>query len=154
MQGPFSVPISPVGYRTESPIHFCVVYRNYFVSDVRGVSVDTHFGEVTTNGNPAAWFVGRSNCPSVGRERTRFMKKETLEKIFEYASMPVHGTLSRKIRKDISVQINEDPMFSDATFFLGEEFVRITESKEKAAVNTYYSWDKIISVKTIAALDK
>ena len=82
------------------------------------------------------------------------MKKETLEKIFEYASMPVHGTLSRKLRKDISVQINEDTVYSGATFFLGEEFVRITETGDTSAVNTYYAWDKITSVKTIAAVEK
>lgn len=46
------------------------------------------------------------------------MKKETLEKIFEYASMPVHGTLSRKLRKDISCQINEEKVYTGATFFL------------------------------------
>ena len=82
------------------------------------------------------------------------MKKETLEKIFEYASMPVHGTLSRKLRKDISVQINEETVYKDATFFLGEEFVRVTENSDTSAVNTYYAWEKIISVKTIASLEK
>lgn len=83
------------------------------------------------------------------------MKKETLEKIFEYASMPVHGTLSRKLRKDISVQINEETVYSGgATFFLGEEFVRITENSDASAVNTYYAWDKIISVRTIATIEK
>ena len=78
------------------------------------------------------------------------MKKETLEKIFEYASMPMHGTLSRKLRKDISCQINEEKIYKDAVFFLGEEFVRITESDEKKMINTYYAWEKIISVRTIA----
>lgn len=78
------------------------------------------------------------------------MKKETLEKIFEYASMPLHGTLSRKLRKDITCQINEDKIYSDAVFFLGEEFVRVTENQEDATVNTYYDWEKIISVRTIA----
>ena len=45
------------------------------------------------------------------------MKKATLEKIFEYASMPVQGTLSRKLRKDISCQINDQKVFANATFF-------------------------------------
>ncbi|MBN2716446.1 MAG: hypothetical protein JXX14_11375 [Deltaproteobacteria bacterium] len=80
------------------------------------------------------------------------MKKETLEKIFEYASMPVHGTLSRKLRKDISCQINEDKVYNGATIFLGEEFVRITETTPENAINTYYDWDKIISVRTIGKL--
>jgi hypothetical protein len=78
------------------------------------------------------------------------MKKETLEKIFEYASMPVHGTLSRKLRKDISCQINAEKIYSGATLFLGEEFVRITETEGGTTVNTYYDWAGIASVRTIA----
>lgn len=78
------------------------------------------------------------------------MKKETLEKIFEYASMPLHGTLSRKLRKDISVQVNEEKIYSGAVLFLGEEFVRITETDNGTAVNTYYDWSSISSVRTIA----
>jgi hypothetical protein len=31
------------------------------------------------------------------------MENDTSEKIFEYASMPVHGTLSSKIRKDVKL---------------------------------------------------
>ena len=45
------------------------------------------------------------------------MKKATLEKIFEYASMPVHGTLSRRLRKDIGCQINGEKVYSNATFW-------------------------------------
>jgi hypothetical protein len=82
------------------------------------------------------------------------MKKATLEKIFEYASMPVHGTLSRKLRKDISCQINDQKIYSGATFFLGEAFIRITESQPDKVVNTYYDWESITSVSTIARVDK
>lgn len=82
------------------------------------------------------------------------MTKATLEKIFEYASMPVHGTLSRKLRKDISCQINDRNIFSDAIFFLGEEFVRITENEKDKVINTYYNWEAITSVKTIAKVVK
>ncbi len=80
------------------------------------------------------------------------MKKETLEKIFEYASMPMHGTLSRKLRKDISCQINEEKLYDNAIFFLGEEFVRVTENKDDTTTNTYYAWEKIASVRTIAKI--
>lgn len=83
-------------------------------------------------------------------ERMKTMKKETLEKIFEYASMPRHGTLSRHLRKDISVQVNEGKIYANATLFLGEEFVRITESEGGTDINTYYDWDKIACVRTIA----
>ena len=81
------------------------------------------------------------------------MKKTTLEKIFEYASMPVHGTLSRKLRKDISCQVNEAKIYANATFFLGEEFVRITETEKGITTNTYYDWESITSVRTIAKVD-
>ncbi len=40
--------------------------------------------------------------------------KNTWEKIFEYASMPVHGTLSRKLRKGLSLQINEGKVYNKA----------------------------------------
>ncbi|WP_419655690.1 hypothetical protein Dvar_47870 [Desulfosarcina variabilis str. Montpellier] len=78
------------------------------------------------------------------------MQKTTLEKIFEYASMPLHGTLSRKLRKDISCQINEEKIYTNATLFLGEEFVRITETENGKTINTYYDWERISSVRTIA----
>ena len=82
------------------------------------------------------------------------MKKATLEKIFEYASMPLHGTLSRKLRKDISCQVNEDRVYTDATLFLGEEFVRITETDGGITSNTYYDWEMISSVRTTANVAK
>ncbi|RPH38298.1 MAG: hypothetical protein EHM86_09945 [Desulfobulbaceae bacterium] len=81
------------------------------------------------------------------------MNKATLEKVFEYASMPVHGTLSRKLRKGVKVQINEDRLYAEAVLFLGDEFLRISESQESEAINTYYSWDKIVSVRTISRQD-
>ena len=81
------------------------------------------------------------------------MQRTTLEKVFEYASMPVHGTLSRKLRKGVRVQINEDRIYSEATLFLGDEFLRISESLESETLNTYYSWDKIVSVRTISRQD-
>lgn len=81
------------------------------------------------------------------------MEKETLEKIFEYASMPVHGTLSRKIRKNVKVQINEGATYESAVFFLGDGFIRITEQREKEAVNTYYGWDKIASIRTLSVAE-
>lgn len=80
------------------------------------------------------------------------MKKETLEKIFEYASMPVHGTLSRKLRKDIACQINEGKIYAKATLYMGDEFVRITESEAGTTVNTYYDWNNIVSVRTIGTV--
>jgi hypothetical protein len=78
------------------------------------------------------------------------MEKETLEKIFEYASMPVHGTLSRKIRKGVKLQVNEGRTYESAVLFLGDGFIRVTEQKEKEAINTYYGWDKIDSIRTLS----
>jgi hypothetical protein len=76
------------------------------------------------------------------------MLKATWEKVFEYASMPVHGTLSRKLRKDVKIQINEGKIYEDAVIFLGEEFARVTEKAGGEAVNTYYDWDKIACIRT------
>ena len=77
--------------------------------------------------------------------------KSTWEKIFEYASMPVHGTMSRKLRKGVSLQINEGRVYDNAVLFLGGEFVRITESPAKdQTVNTYYDWASIGSIRTIS----
>jgi hypothetical protein len=81
------------------------------------------------------------------------MNKATLEKVFEYASMPVHGTLSRKLRKGVKVQINEDRVYAEAVLFLGDEFLRISENQENEAINTYYGWDRIVSVRTISRQD-
>lgn len=78
------------------------------------------------------------------------MLKTTWEKVFEYASMPVHGTLSRKLRKDVKIQINEGTIYSEATLFLGEEFIRVTYKQGDEAVNTYYDWDKLSSVRTFS----
>ncbi|GAB6035967.1 hypothetical protein JCM15519_05260 [Fundidesulfovibrio butyratiphilus] len=77
------------------------------------------------------------------------MTKATWEKVFEYASMPVHGTLSRKLRKGLCIQIGEGKVYEQATLFLGEEFLRITEKNGKVQINTYYDWEKITSVRTL-----
>lgn len=81
------------------------------------------------------------------------MKKETLEKVFEYASKPVQGTMSRKLRKDVKIQVNEGEVYEGATLFLGEEFVRVTCTKDGAALNTYYDWERIASVRTIGPVE-
>lgn len=78
------------------------------------------------------------------------MKKEIMEKIFEYASMPVHGTLSRKLRKGVKLQVNEGRVYDEAVMFLGDDFIRIAETLAEETVNTYYSWDSIASVRTLS----
>jgi hypothetical protein len=81
------------------------------------------------------------------------VNKDTLEKIFEYASMPVHGTLSRKIRKGVKIQINEGKIYEQAVLFLGDGFIRITEQSTEDSVNTYYDWDKLTSIRTLSKAD-
>ena len=76
--------------------------------------------------------------------------KNTWEKIFEYASMPVHGTLSRKLRNGVALQINEGKKFERAVLFLGESFVRITEEEEGKIINSYYDWQGIRSIRTLS----
>ena len=74
--------------------------------------------------------------------------QSTWEKIFEYASMPVHGTLSRKLRKGVTLQINEGKMYDSAVIFLGE-FVRISEDgADGTNINTYYDWAGIETIRT------
>lgn len=77
--------------------------------------------------------------------------KSTWEKVFEYASMPVHGTLSRKLRKGVSLQINNGEPYMNAVIFLGEEFVRITVEEKTGNTNTYYDWTGITSITTHSA---
>ena len=82
------------------------------------------------------------------------MTRTTWEKVFEYASMPVHGTLSRKLRKGIKIQVNEGKIYELATVFLGEDFLRVTEKSGKEMVNTYYSWEKLVCVRTIGDVEE
>lgn len=79
--------------------------------------------------------------------------KSTWEKIFEYASMPVHGTMSRKLRKGVSLQINEGKVYESAVIFLGD-FVRVTETgSKKQSINSYYDWESIESIRTYSPAD-
>jgi len=73
---------------------------------------------------------------------------KTWEKVFEYASSPLEGTMSRKLREGVSIQINEGKIYKKAVLFLGEEFVRITEEEEGQKLNTYYDWTSIGSIRT------
>ena len=77
--------------------------------------------------------------------------KSTWEKIFEYASMPLHGTMSRKLRKGMQLQINEGKVYAAAVLFLNEMFVRLSETDDDGnAINTYYDLDKIVSIRTLS----
>lgn len=76
------------------------------------------------------------------------------EKIFEYASMPLHGTMSRKLRKGLRLQINEGRVYEAAVLFLNETFVRLTETEsDGSAVNTYYDLERITSIRTMSPGD-
>lgn len=81
------------------------------------------------------------------------MNRATLEKVFEYASKPVQGTMSRKLRKDVRIQVNEGEIYEAATLFLGEEFIRVTAVRDAVAMNTYYDWEKIASVRTLGPVE-
>lgn len=81
--------------------------------------------------------------------------KPTWTKIFEYASMPLHGTMSRKLRKGLQLQINEGRKYEAAVLFLNDKFVRLTETEaEGKTVNTYYDLDKITSIRTLSPSEK
>ena len=74
--------------------------------------------------------------------------KNTWEKVLEYASSPLHGTMSRKIRKGVTVQINEGEIFDDAQIFISDTFARMTKTEGDSMINVYYDMDKIVSIKT------
>lgn len=76
------------------------------------------------------------------------MNMSCLEKVVEYASMPLHGTLSRKLRKGLKIQINEGRIYESAVLFLGTDFLRVTEKESGVMVNTYYGWEEIASIRT------
>jgi hypothetical protein len=90
----------------------------------------------------------------IANKRRSTVMKETWEKIFEYASMPVHGTLSRKLRKGVSLQVNDGKVYSKAVVFLGDSFVRITEEEGDAVMNSYFDWAAIQSIRTTGAKEK
>ncbi|NTU97284.1 MAG: hypothetical protein HGA62_05640 [Chlorobiaceae bacterium] len=73
---------------------------------------------------------------------------QTWEKVLEYASVPLHGTMSRKIRKGVRLQLNEGKIYEDAVLFISDLFLRVTEDEEGIAINTYYGTDSIASIRT------
>lgn len=76
---------------------------------------------------------------------------QTWEKVLEYASVPLHGTMSRKIRKGVKLQINEGKIYEDAVLFISDLFLRVTEEGDGAAINTYYDIDSIASIRTYSS---
>lgn len=77
--------------------------------------------------------------------------KNTWEKVLEYASSPLHGTMSRKIRKGVKLKINNEMEFDQAQIFIGDTFVRLTQNSSAGEMtNVYYDLDKIVSITTIS----
>ena len=78
----------------------------------------------------------------------------TWEKVLEYASSPLHGTMSRKIRKGVKLKINNEVTFADAQLFVGDTFVRLTQNDSGGSVtNVYYDLNKIVSIATISEVN-
>jgi hypothetical protein len=80
--------------------------------------------------------------------------RQTWEKILEYASSPVQGTLSRKQRKGVKIQINGGDVMENATVFMSNEFIRFTEKIANENINTYYTWEGVTNIKTISPKDE
>ncbi|HOA08276.1 MAG TPA: hypothetical protein PK624_11475 [Spirochaetota bacterium] len=72
------------------------------------------------------------------------------EKILEYATSPVQGTLSRKQRKGVKIQINDGEVLENATVFMSNEFIRFTQKSGNENVNSYYAWEGVQQIKTIS----
>lgn len=62
--------------------------------------------------------------------------------------MLVHVRLSRKLRKGVSLQINEGKIFDSAVISLGDSFVRIMVGESGTSINSYYDWAGIQSIRT------
>ncbi len=70
-------------------------------------------------------------------------------KILEYASSPLHGTMSRKLRNGVRLQINEGQIYDKAVIFIGDKFVRLTESgTTEGNINSYFELERISSIRT------
>ncbi len=70
-------------------------------------------------------------------------------KILEYASSPLHGTMSRKLRKGVRLQINEGKIYEKAVIFIGDQFVRLTENDSaEGNINSYFELGRISSIRT------
>ncbi|WP_163709366.1 hypothetical protein [Mangrovibacterium lignilyticum] len=80
--------------------------------------------------------------------------KQTWEKVIEYATMPLHGSLSRKQRKGVKIQLNEGKILEGATFFLEESVLWVSETQDGQVSNSYYDWAKISSIKTTSNDEK
>ena len=74
----------------------------------------------------------------------------TWEKILEYASSPVHGTMSRKLRKGVKLQVNNGILLQDAQIFISDSFVRFTFKDNQDTNNIYYDSNQITSIRTIS----
>ena len=76
------------------------------------------------------------------------------EKVLEYASVPLHGTMSRKIRKGVKLQINEGSIYEDAVLFISDLFLRVTGEADGVSVNTYYDMKGISSIRTYSSKEQ
>lgn len=77
----------------------------------------------------------------------------TWEKVLEYASSPLHGTMSRKLRKGVSLQVNEQAILEDAQIFISDSFVRFTFKDGGRSHNLYYDIGAITSIRTISTME-
>lgn len=81
--------------------------------------------------------------------------KSTWIKVLEYASKPLHGTMSRKLRKGVRLQINNESIFESAVVFIGDKFIRLTQNDTpEGNINTYYDLEQIISMTTYSIPEK
>lgn len=81
--------------------------------------------------------------------------QSTWIKILEYASSPLHGTMSRKLRKGVRLQINDGSIYSKAVVFISDKFVRLTENDpQEGAINSYVDLESITSIRTYSKEEK
>jgi hypothetical protein len=62
--------------------------------------------------------------------------------------------MSRKLRKNVRIQINEGKIYENAILFLNEKFARLTENGDgDEGINTYFDLEKIRSIRTYSRKD-
>ncbi len=70
-------------------------------------------------------------------------------KVLEYASKPLHGTMSRKLRKGVRLQINNEIVYENAVIFIGDKFIRLTQNDTpEGNINAYYDLNHITAMTT------
>ncbi len=71
------------------------------------------------------------------------------EEVLEHSTHPLQGTLARKQRKGVKLQVNNGRVYENATIYLEESKMWIAEIVDGDATNELFLHNDIESIKTI-----